>query len=83
VAHGAAGRRAGRGHPSRGVLRGTYAVARCRGVENIFTAWRELGAWVETSKYSATGAPGFEEHLSPPGTPVADWAFDLYLPVMD
>lgn len=58
----------------------TYAVTRVRGVMAITDAWRALYAWVEGSDGYEVAGHGLEELLSPPGDPVDEWTFDLWLP---
>jgi effector-binding domain-containing protein len=74
---------------------GTYAVARCEGIENIGVAWHNLVAWQEDSQYLKP--PNYfqclEEVLNPAVfiTPDGQFndsedayqqvVFDLYLPV--
>ena len=67
---------------------GLYAVARCRGTENIFAAWQGLVAWIEQSPYQHTPGQCLEECLNPElllageEEPAFDQlVFDLYSPV--
>jgi DNA gyrase inhibitor GyrI len=62
-----------------------YAVARCEGLENIGEVWKQLVLWFEDSTYKKP--PHFhqclENLLTPPGTPVEEFVFDLYLPIAE
>jgi DNA gyrase inhibitor GyrI len=61
---------------------GKFAVTRVTGVENIFNAWQNLVAWVETSPYKIGENLCLEENLTFM-EPVADeeLTLDLYLPL--
>lgn len=62
---------------------GLYAVAPCRGLQNIGDAWLALAKWREGTEY-ATGKHQWLEHLlSPPGAPLDEMTFDLYLPIAE
>ena len=61
---------------------GLYAVARAKGVWNIFQTWVSLHEWVSTTDYKIDeeNEPGLEECI----TPFAredEMIFDLYLPI--
>ena len=60
---------------------GMYAVTRFKGLSHIGRIWQELVAWVENSAYEMACQQCLEELLTPPGTPLEDFVFDLYLPV--
>jgi len=62
---------------------GLYAVMRCRGVENIPGAWKELVGWAENSSYRRSNHQWLEEALTPPPTPSGEFVLDLYLPIAD
>jgi DNA gyrase inhibitor GyrI len=61
---------------------GLYAVARVKGVWNIFQTWVYLNEWLETTKYELDeeNEPGLEECLTP-FVDVNEMLFDLYLPI--
>jgi DNA gyrase inhibitor GyrI len=61
---------------------GKFAVTRVTGVENIFNAWQNLVAWVETSPYKFGENLCLEEHLTFMDL-VSDenLVLELYLPV--
>jgi DNA gyrase inhibitor GyrI len=57
---------------------GVYAVTRCRGVEAIPGAWRELVTWCEDSPYAFSQAQCLEQHIGPLDGPVEELEFALY-----
>ncbi|MFX0185082.1 MAG: GyrI-like domain-containing protein [Candidatus Hodarchaeota archaeon] len=61
---------------------GLYAVARVKGVWNIFHTWVYLNDWLAASEYELDEAnePGFEECITP-FTHEDEMIFDLYLPI--
>ena len=62
-----------------------YAVAHCEGLSTIGEVWRQLVLWFEDSPYKKPPhwCECLEELLTPPGVPVEEYVFDLYLPVVD
>jgi effector-binding domain-containing protein len=60
-----------------------YAVTRCEGLSNIGEVWRQLVLWFEDSPYKKPShwCECLEELLTPSGTSLEDYVFDLYLPV--
>jgi effector-binding domain-containing protein len=62
-----------------------YAVAHCEGLSTIGEVWRQLVLWFEDSPYKkpAHWCECLEELLTPPGVPVDEYVFDLYLPVVE
>ncbi|MHA2245336.1 MAG: AraC family transcriptional regulator [Candidatus Hodarchaeales archaeon] len=63
---------------------GLYAVARVKGVWNIYKTWVYLNEWLATTDYELDeeNEPGLEECLTP-FVDVNEMIFDLYLPVKD
>jgi len=63
---------------------GLYAVSRCVGIPNIFSAWRSLFAWREDSPY----LPGTHQWLEKWVNPVKgeqsekEMIMDLYIPII-
>jgi AraC family transcriptional regulator len=62
---------------------GRYAVARCKGVQNIYATWQQLVAWRETSPYRMGQHQWLEELLTPPGDEWEKAQFDLYMPIAE
>ena len=69
---------------------GLYAVARCKGVEQIYQTWQQLAAWPEDSHYKYGSHLCLEECLTPQmfvsgETPSVyeEAQFDLYLPIVE
>lgn len=62
---------------------GTYAVARCVGLQHIGTCWRRLSGWVEDSPYRTPprGARYLEEFLNPTESAPSKWVIDLYMEI--
>ena len=61
---------------------GLYAVAPCK-LSNIGEVWKQLVAWREDSPYKPAYHQWLEECLTPPGTPLDEMEFDLYLPIAE
>ena len=63
---------------------GLYAVARCKGTDNIYRTWSYLfHEWLKTNgryELDEENEPGLEEHLNPSEERPERWIFDLYLP---
>ncbi len=62
---------------------GLYAVARCKGIENIGNAWKQLVAWRDESKYKKAHHQWLEELLTPMDSALEDFVLDLYLPIAE
>jgi DNA gyrase inhibitor GyrI len=69
---------------------GLYAVARCKGVDNIFPTWQKLVAWQEDSRHHMVHRQCLEECLKPQlflaedgQVPFDELVFDLYLPIAE
>jgi len=62
---------------------GLYAVAPCRGVQNIGNDWLALAKWREGTQYAAGKHQWLEHLLSSPGAPPDEMVFDLYLPIAE
>jgi AraC family transcriptional regulator len=69
---------------------GLYAVARCKGLQNIVSTWNELGSWVENSSYTLGRHQWLEESINPPKSAVDfenlspnELVLDLYCPVIE
>jgi DNA gyrase inhibitor GyrI len=64
---------------------GLYAVARCKGTDNIHQTWSYLfHEWLQTNgryELDEKNEPGLEELLNPSEEKPERWIFDLYLPV--
>jgi DNA gyrase inhibitor GyrI len=60
---------------------GLYAVARCKGVQNILATWQRLGTWVERSPHRPAQHQWLEEHVRFIDTPLEEYELDLYHPV--
>ncbi len=65
---------------------GTYAVAECEGVDNIFPAWQKLVVWAENNGHRMTSAQCLEECLNPQlnrqnPPDLQHLRFVLYLPI--
>ena len=62
---------------------GTYAVALCEGIPNIFQRWKELFAWREDSPYQAGSHQWLEKWENPTkeGLSEEDMVMALYLPI--
>jgi DNA gyrase inhibitor GyrI len=68
---------------TKGFSGGLYAVARCKGVENIYPTWKQLVGWREDSQYKQAHHQWVEEAITPPGTPVEEMVLDLFLPIVE
>ncbi len=67
---------------------GLFAVARCRGTDNLPQAWQDLVTWQERSRYRMESDRCLEECLTPGAfdeqpVPFDRLEFDLYLPVVE
>ena len=64
---------------------GLYAVARCKGTDNIYPTWSYMfHEWLRTNgryELDEENEAGLEEHLDPSEEKPERWVFDLYLPV--
>ncbi len=61
-----------------------YAVTRFRGIENITPTWKRFVQWFEENGLEwGSHCDCLEELLTPLGTPIEEWEFDLYLPVAE
>jgi effector-binding domain-containing protein len=62
-----------------------YAVTGFKGLSNIGRVWKELVTWFEDSPYKKPPHwhECLEELLTPPGTPLEEYVFDLYLPIAE
>ena len=63
---------------------GLYAVARCKGVENIGPTWKRLVVWGEESKYRHARHQWLEEHIGSADAPQDEegLVLDLYMPIV-
>jgi len=62
---------------------GLYAVTRFKDLDNIGRVWKELVKWRENSKYQRGYRQCMEELLVAPDTPLEEYVFDLYLPIVE
>jgi AraC family transcriptional regulator len=65
---------------------GLYAVARCKGAENITPTWFYLfNEWLKNSYFELDedNVPGLEELITPLEPLYNKWIFDLYLPIRE
>jgi DNA gyrase inhibitor GyrI len=62
---------------------GLYAVAPCRGLQNIGEDWLALAKWREGTAYAAGKHQWLEHLLSPLDTQIDQFLFDLYLPIAE
>lgn len=62
---------------------GLYAVTRFHGLQNIGDTWQQLVRWQEGSRYKYGSHQWLEHLLTPSGTPVEAYIFDLYLPISE
>ena len=60
---------------------GLYAVTRCKGAERIGETWRQLGSWVEDSRYRWAPHQWLEEHISGADAPEGELILDLCFPI--
>jgi len=61
-------------------------VARCQGVENIYSTWMYLyDEWLRISQFEfdEDNTPGLEEFITPLEPLQNKWLFDLYLPIRE
>jgi len=63
---------------------GLYAVSRCEGIPNIFSAWKALFAWREDSAYLPGTHQWLEQWLNPTKGEQheEDMIMDLYIPII-
>jgi AraC family transcriptional regulator len=62
---------------------GLYAVTRFRDLNNIGQVWRQLVLWREDSPYKRGYHQWLENLLTHPGTPIQEFVFDLYMPIVE
>jgi DNA gyrase inhibitor GyrI len=62
---------------------GLYAVARCKGVQNIGECWKSLVRWREDSSHQPSSHQWLEELINAPDVAPEEMIFDLYLPIME
>ena len=68
---------------------GLYAVARCKGVDQIYPTWQQLVLWQEDSRYRMASNECLEECLTPQvflaagGPDFSELVFDLYHPIAE
>ena len=62
---------------------GLYAVTRFKDLNNIGQVWRQLVLWREDSPYKQGHHQWLENLLTHPATPIQDFVFDLYLPIVE
>ena len=62
-----------------------YAMTNFKGLDKIGKTWQQLVLWFEDSPYQkpAHWCECLEELLTPPGTPLEEYVFNLYLPIAD
>lgn len=62
---------------------GLYAVSRCKGIPNIFEAWKALFAWLEDSHYLPRAHQWLEQWLNPTKGALSEenMILDLYIPI--
>jgi DNA gyrase inhibitor GyrI len=69
---------------------GLYAVARCKGLQNITSIWKELASWLENSSYKLGQHQWLEESMTPLKSVAEfeklspdEFVLDLYCPVAE
>ena len=60
---------------------GLYAVARCQGVDNITSTWKQLVAWLAASPYRQAHHQWLEEHITATDGAPDELILDLYAPI--